>query len=129
INLLMIAATATSAVTYVVFGTLSDRVGRKPVMLGGMILMLVAYFPGFHLLSSTLNPALAEAVARTPVVVVAPKADCSNQFDPIGKASFLSACDIAKSSLANAGVSYSNKAAPGGSLGEAHVCDAVIQPV
>jgi len=129
INLLMIAATATSAVTYVIFGTLSDRIGRKPVMLAGMILMLVAYFPGFHLLSSTLNPALAEAVERTPVVVVAPKSDCSNQFDPVGKASFLSACDIAKSSLANAGVSYSNKAAPGGSLAEVHIGDAVIQSV
>lgn len=129
INMLMVAATAVSAVGYVAFGALSDRIGRKPVMLAGMSLMLVAYFPGFHMLSQTLNPALAEAVERTPVVVVAAPSDCSVQFDPIGKKSFLSACDIAKSSLANAGVSYRNQAAPEGSLAEVRVGDAVVQSV
>lgn len=109
INLLMLLATAVSAVLYVVFGRLSDRVGRKPVLLFGMTLMLVAYFPAFHLLTRTLNPALAEAQAQTPVVVIADPADCSLQFDPIGKARFASSCDIAKSTLANAGVSYSNE--------------------
>ncbi|MBU2362444.1 MAG: MFS transporter [Alphaproteobacteria bacterium] len=109
INLLMLSATAASAVLYVVFGWLSDRIGRKPVMLFGMILMTAAYFPGFHMLSKTLNPALAEAEAAAPVVVIADPADCSVQFDPVGKASFLSSCDIAKSTLANAGVSYKNE--------------------
>jgi MFS family permease len=114
INILMMAATAVSAIGYVVFGWLSDKAGRKKVMLFGMTLMLVAYFPGFHMLSQTLNPALAEAEARTPVVVAADPADCTLQFDPVGKASFVSSCDIAKSVLANAGVSYANvKAAPG----------------
>ncbi|WP_337189057.1 MFS transporter [Phenylobacterium sp.] len=114
INLLMLAAVAASAPLYVFFGWMSDRLGRKTVMLFGMTLMLVAYFPGFHLLSQTLNPALAEAEARTPVVVIADPADCSLQFDPVGRASFLSSCDIAKSTLANAGISYSNEAgAPG----------------
>ena len=106
---LMLAVTAASAVLYVVFGWLSDRLGRKTVMLFGMTLMLVAYFPGFHMLSKTLNPALAEAQEKTPVVVIADPADCALQFDPVGKASFLSSCDIAKSTLANAGVSYSNE--------------------
>ncbi|HEX7885105.1 MAG TPA: MFS transporter [Phenylobacterium sp.] len=114
INLLMLSATAASAVLYVVFGWLSDRVGRKPVMLFGMILMAAAYFPGFHMLSKTLNPALAEAEAAMPVVVLADPADCSVQFDPVGKARFLSSCDIAKSTLANAGVSYRNEAGPPG---------------
>lgn len=109
ISLLLLTMTAVSAVLYVVFGWLSDRLGRKPVMMFGMILMLAAYFPGFHMLTQTLNPALAEAEARTPVVVIADPADCSLQFDPVGKASFLSACDIAKSTLANAGVSYRNE--------------------
>jgi MFS family permease len=114
INLLMLAAVAASAPLYVFFGWLSDRAGRKAVMLFGMTLMLAAYFPGFHMLSQTLNPALAEAEARTPVVVIADPDDCSLQFDPVGRASFLSACDIAKSTLANAGVSYSNETgAPG----------------
>jgi len=129
INLLMASATAISAVGYVVFGALSDRVGRKPVMLAGMVLMLVAYFPGFHMLTRTLNPALEEAQARTPVVVAAAPGDCSVQFDPIGKKSFLSACDIAKNALANAGVSYSSLAVPGGTLAEVRVGQAVVQSV
>ena len=115
INLIMMVATAVSAVFYVVFGALSDRIGRKPVMLFGMTLMLVAYFPGFHMLTQMANPALAEAQARTPVVVMADPADCSLQFDPVGKASFVTSCDIAKSVLANAGVSYDNEVGPAGS--------------
>ncbi|MDB5462498.1 MAG: permease of the major facilitator superfamily, partial [Phenylobacterium sp.] len=114
INGLMMAATAVSAVGYVVFGWLSDKIGRKPVMLFGMTLMLAAYFPGFHMLARTLNPALAEATARSPATVIADPADCALQFDPVGKAAFTSSCDIAKSALANAGVSYVNQAgAPG----------------
>jgi MFS family permease len=114
INTLLMMATAVSAVLYVVFGWLSDKIGRKPVMLAGMTLMLVAYFPGFHLLTRTLNPALEEAQKATPVTVIADPADCSLQFDPIGKASFTSSCDIAKSTLANAGVSYVNEPGPPG---------------
>jgi MFS family permease len=126
ITLLMAIATAISAVGYVFFGWLSDKIGRKPVLLFGMCLMLAAYFPGFHLLSQTLNPALAEAQARTPVVVVADPADCALQFDPVGKSSFVSSCDIAKSVLANTGVSYSNQAAPAGAIAEVRVGSAVV---
>ncbi len=114
INGLMMVVTAASAGCYVFFGWLSDKVGRKPVMLFGMTLMLAAYFPGFHMLAQTLNPALAEAQARNPATVIADPADCSVQFDPVGKASFTSSCDIAKSVLANAGVSYENQAGPAG---------------
>ena len=127
INLLMMAATAVSAIFYVLFGALSDRIGRKPVMLFGMTLMLVAYFPGFHQLTKMANPALAEAQARTPVVVVADPAECSLQFDPVGKSSFVSSCDIAKSVLANAGVSYDNQAGAAGSRAQVRVGGAVVQ--
>jgi MFS family permease len=115
INGVMMTATAISAVFYVVFGWLSDKVGRKPVMLAGMTLALLFYFPGFHLLEKAANPALAEASAKSPVVVVADPADCSLQFDPVGKAAFVSSCDIVKSTLANAGVSYANQKASAGS--------------
>ncbi|WP_421739799.1 MFS transporter [Caulobacter sp.] len=115
INTLMMSATAVSAVFYVVFGALSDKVGRKPVMLAGMTLALAFYFPGFHLMERAANPALAEASARSPVVVVADPRDCALQFDPVGKAAFVSSCDIVKSTLANAGVSYANQKAPAGS--------------
>ncbi len=127
INWLMMVATAVSAVFYVVFGWLSDRIGRKPVMLFGMTLMLVAYFPGFHMLTQTANPALAEAQARTPVVVVADRSECSLQFDPVGKASFVSSCDIAKSVLANAGVSYDNQAGAAGSRAEVRIGSTVVE--
>jgi MFS family permease len=126
ISLLMSIATLVSAVGYVFFGWLSDRIGRKPVLLFGMGLMLVAYFPAFHMLAQTLNPALAEAQARTPVVVVADPADCALQFDPVGKSSFVSSCDIAKSVLANAGVSYSNRAAQPGAVAEVRVGETAI---
>ena len=126
INLLMMGATAVSAVFYVLFGWLSDKVGRKPVMLFGMSLMLVAYFPGFHMLAKSANPALAEAVERTPVVVVADPTDCSLQFDPVGKASFVSSCDIAKSVLANAGVSYDNQAAAPGAAAQVKIGASVV---
>ena len=121
INLLMLSATAVSAIGYVVFGWLSDKIGRKPVMLLGMTLMLVAYFPGFHMLAKTLNPALAEAEARVPVVVVADPSDCSLQFDPVGKTAFVSSCDIAKSALASAGVSYSNEVGAAGAPAQVRV--------
>lgn len=114
INMVLMIATAVSAVFYVVFGALSDRLGRKPVMLFGMTLMLVAYFPGFHLMTQFANPALAEAQARTPVVILADPADCSLQFDPVGKKVFVSSCDIARSILANAGVSYDNQPSAAG---------------
>jgi MFS family permease len=114
INGLMMVVVAASAPFYVFFGWLSDKLGRKPVMLFGMTLMLAAYFPGFHLLTQTLNPALAEATAASPATVIADPADCALQFDPVGKASFASSCDIAKSALANAGVSYVNQAAQPG---------------
>jgi len=121
INSLMMAAAAVSSIGYVAFGWLSDKIGRKPVMLFGMTLMLIAYFPAFHALARTLNPALAEAQAATPVSVIADPADCSLQFDPIGKASFTSSCDIAKNALANAGVSYENVAAPPGASAQVRV--------
>jgi MFS family permease len=101
---------------FVVFGWLSDRIGRKPIILAGCLLAVVTYFPIFKALTAAANPQLAAAVASAPVVVVADPADCAFQFDPVGKKTFASSCDLAKSALANAGVSYVNQAAPAGSI-------------
>jgi MFS family permease len=129
INLLMMVIVALSAPFYVFFGWLSDKVGRKPVLLFGMTLMLVAYFPGFHMLANALNPALAEATASAPATVIADPADCALQFDPVGKASFTSSCDIAKSALANAGVSYLNTAGTPGQAAIVRVGLATIDSI
>jgi MFS family permease len=119
INLWLLAVTLVSAFLYVFFGWLSDRVGRRPVMLFGMILGAASFFPAFHGLTLAANPALAAAQTRAPVVVVADPADCSFQFNPVGRTAdgrdaFASSCDVAKSTLVGAGVSYDNQpGAPG----------------
>ncbi len=129
VDALILAITVASAFLYVFFGWLSDRVGRKPVMIGGMVLFLIAAFPGFHALTRAANPALAEAQASAPVTVVADPATCAVQFDPVGKAAFASSCDVAKNVLSNAGVSYDNLAAPVGSLAVVRVGDTTIPSI
>ena len=101
---------------FVVFGWLSDRIGRKPIILAGCLLAVLTYFPIFKAITAAANPQLAAASASAPVTVVADPADCAFQFDPVGKKTFASSCDLAKSALANAGVSYANQAAPAGSV-------------
>lgn len=108
VNLLIMAVTVVSAVLYVFFGWLSDRVGRKPVMLFGILLAAVAFFPAFQMLTRAANPDLATAISRAPVVVYADAPTCSLQFDPVGKARFSSACDLAKGVLTSMGIPYSN---------------------
>jgi len=105
-DLLLIVMTVVSAPLYVYFGWLSDRMGRKPVMLGGMLLALVMYFPASHWIADATNPALVAAQAATPVIVETNRASCSVQFDPVGTAKFVSACDIAKSALVTRGISF-----------------------
>lgn len=105
-DMLLIVMTVVSAPLYVLFGALSDKVGRKPVMLGGMLLALLLYFPGSHWIADAANPALIEAQRNTPVIVETNPATCSVQFDPVGTARFVSACDIAKSALVTKGISF-----------------------
>jgi MFS family permease len=106
-DMLLIVMTVVSAPLYVFFGWLSDRIGRKPVMLAGMLLALALYFPGSHLIAQAANPALVAAQRATPVIVETDPASCTSQFDPTGTAKFVSACDIAKSALVSRGVAYS----------------------
>jgi MFS family permease len=110
---LVLAMTIASAPLYVFFGWVSDRVGRKPVMIGGMLLALIAYYPGFHGIAAAANPALVQAQQKRPVEVHANPATCSVQFDPVGTRRFDTSCDIAKSLLASTGISYTNRSYPG----------------
>ena len=115
-NLVIAAALLIGTPFFVVFGALSDRIGRKVIVLTGCALAVLTYFPAFHLLTTYANPALERAVAAAPVTVVADPADCSFQFDPVGRKAFTNSCDVAKAALAKAGVPYSNAPAPAGSV-------------
>jgi len=99
---------------FIVFGALSDKIGRKPIILAGCFLAAVTYFPVFTALTKAANPDLAAAQAAAKVTVTADPAECSFQFNPTGTKKFTSSCDIAKQKLANASVSYDNIVAPAG---------------
>jgi MFS family permease len=114
-NILIATALAIGTPFFIFFGWLSDKVGRKPIIMAGCGLAAVLYFPLFGALTAAANPALAEAQERTPVTVAADPATCSVQFDPIGNESFdETGCDIAKSALAKAGIPYANAETAGG---------------
>ncbi|HEV2530263.1 MFS transporter [Phenylobacterium sp.] len=115
-NTLVAVALLLGTPFFVVFGWLSDKIGRKPVILAGCLVAALTYFPIFKAITVAANPDLAAATSHAPVTVVADPADCAFQFDPVGKQVFASSCDLAKSALANAGVSYANQAAPAGAI-------------
>jgi MFS family permease len=129
-NILIAVALAIGTPFFILFGWLSDRVGRKPIILAGCILAALTYFPLFHALAKAANPALYAAQASAPVSVAADPADCSLQFDPIGRNRFdARSCDIAKAHLASAGISYSNVEAPPGTVAHLRIGDTVIASV
>ena len=108
-NILIAIALALGTPFFIFFGWLSDKVGRKPIILAGCALAAITYFPAFQMLTSAANPAMASAQLRAAVSVTADPDACAFQFDPVGKEKFESTgCDIAKSALAKAGVNYSN---------------------
>ncbi len=125
-NALVATALLIGTPFFIVFGWLSDKIGRKPIILAGCLLAVLTYFPIFKALTVAANPALAAASASAPVTVIADPAECAFQFDPIGRSAFASSCDIAKSALASAGVSYRNEAAPAGTLARVRIGHAEI---
>ena len=114
-HLLVIGMTIVSAFFYITFAALSDRIGRKPVMLAGIALACATLFPGYHLLVKYGNPDLDAASKSSPVVVVADPAQCTFQFNLFGTATYTSPCDLARNVATNAGVPYVVKAGPAGS--------------
>lgn len=113
-NLMIAAALLIGTPFFVIFGTLSDKIGRKPIIMMGCILAVLTYFPVFKALTEAANPDLAAAQAKNKVVIVADPAECSFQFNPTGTAKFTSSCDVAKQALANRSVSYESEDAPAG---------------
>jgi len=120
-NLIIAAALLIGTPFFVIFGALSDRIGRKPIIMGGCVLAALTYFPTFKTITHAANPALERAVSTAPVSVVADPDACSLQFDPVGKQTFRRSCDVAKSALAKAGVPYTNIEAPTGSIAEVRI--------
>ncbi|PXV56939.1 Sugar transporter [Dyella jiangningensis] len=125
-NLLIAAALAIGTPFFVLFGWLSDRIGRKTIVLAGCLLAALTYFPIFKGLTHFGNPAIETAAATAPVKVVADPKACSFQFDPVGKTKFTSSCDVAKSALAKKGIPYSNVTAEPGSVAEVKIGDRSI---
>ncbi|CAD5108513.1 MFS transporter [Zestomonas carbonaria] len=111
---------------FIVFGWLSDKIGRKPIILGGCLVAALTYFPLFSLITHYANPALERAQATAPVTVVADPSECSFQFNPVGTSKFVTSCDIAKSFLARNSVNYSNEAAPAGTVASIRIGNQTI---
>ena len=126
-NFLVATALMLIIPSFVFFGWLSDRIGRKPIMMTACVIAVFVYFPLYKALVGAANPAMAAAVDRAPVTVVAHGGECSFQFDPIGRNSFdRTSCDIAKSWLAKAGVNYANADAPAGTAASVRVGDRTV---
>ena len=126
-NILIAIALAIGTPFFIFFGWLSDKIGRKWIILAGCGLAAMTYFPAFNALSNVANPAMAKASVTAPVSVTANENDCSLQFDPIGRNKFDSkSCDIAKSYLAKNAVSYSVVSAPAGTVASVQIGDKVI---
>ena len=122
-NILIAASLLIGTPFFIVFGTLSDKIGRKKIIMTGCLLAALTYFPLFKALTHYANPALDQAQASAPVVVVADPAECQFQFNPTGTKKFTSSCDIAKAKLAAASVNYKNETAPPGTTAVIKVGD------
>ena len=118
---LMLGLVTLSVPLYLFFGWLSDRIGRKPVMLGGILLATFGIFPVFEALRPAANPALAAAVATQAVVVRADPADCHPQFDPVASKQASTPCDTARALLAKRGIPYTRAALPAGAPVVIHI--------
>ncbi|MEY3527128.1 MAG: hypothetical protein RI997_1237 [Pseudomonadota bacterium] len=112
---------------FIFFGALSDRIGRKPIILAGCLIAALTYFPLFGALTTAANPTLANAIATVKVSVAADPADCGNLFNPVGTRKFTSSCDVARDALAKAGVKYTSTAGTAGEPAKILVNDAEVQ--
>jgi Sugar (and other) transporter len=120
-NLLIAAALLIATPFFIVFGRLSDRIGRKKIVLAGCLLAAVTYVPIFKGITHFANPAIESASASAPVTVIADPSACTFQFDPVGKKKFVQSCDVAKAALAKAGVPYTNQSAPVGAIARVRI--------
>ena len=114
-NILIAVSLIIGTPFFIFFGTLSDKIGRKPIIMGGCLLALLTYFPLFNGLTTYANPKLQAAIQSAPVTVEADPANCNLILNLTGTAKFTTACDLARTFLANAGVNYNHVDGPAGS--------------
>ncbi len=125
-NILIAASLIIGTPFFILFGSLSDKIGRKPIIMAGCLLAILTYFPVFEALTKAANPALAAAQAKNKVVVTADAGECSFQFNPTGTVKFTSSCDIAKQVLSANSVSYDNAPAAAGTPASIKIGETVI---
>jgi predicted MFS family arabinose efflux permease len=126
-QIMIVIALALGTPFFVIFGWLSDKIGRKPIILAGFLLAALTYFPIFKGLTHYANPKLEAALASSPVTVVADPGECSFQFKATGTEKFTTGCDVAKSALVNLSVNYNNETAPAGTKAAVKVGDQTLQ--
>ena len=126
-NIMTALALALATPFFIFFGMLSDKIGRKWIILGGCLIAAATYFPLFGALTHYGNPALEAALKNSPVVVVADPASCHFQFNPTGTRKFPSSCDIATGILSNASVAYTKQDAPAGTVATVKIGDKQVQ--
>jgi len=127
VSLMIAASLLIGTPFFVVFGSLSDRIGRKPIIMAGCLIAALTYFPLFNALTKSANPELAAAQAASKVIVTAAPGECSFQGSPVAREiDFKSSCDIAKRYLAQSSVSYDTKEAPAGTPATISIGDKVI---
>ena len=120
-QILIVVALALGTPGFILFGWLSDRIGRKPIILAGFLLAALTYFPIFKGITHFANPRLEAALASAPVTVISDPSECSFQFKATGTEKFTTGCDIAKSALVNLSVNYQNQEAPKGTPAQVKV--------
>jgi MFS family permease len=125
-NILIALSLVIGTPFFIFFGALSDKIGRKKIIMAGCLLAAVSYFPIFGALTHYANPALEDAQRKAPVTVLADPSACSFQFNPVGTAKFTSSCDIAKSFLARNAVNYANEPAAAGAAARVRIGDKVL---
>src|SRR5262245_16915969 len=125
-QIMIAVALALGTPFFIVFGWLSDKIGRKPIILAGFALGVITYFPIFQGITHFANPKLEAALASAPVKVIADPSECSFQFNPVGTAKFTTSCDVAKSALVARSVNYQNVEAPKGTKAVVKVGDQTI---
>jgi MFS family permease len=125
-NIMIALALALGTPFFILFGWLSDKIGRKPIMLAGFLLGAWTYFIIFQGITHYANPALEAALASAPVTVTANPRECSSQFDPVGISQFRTSCDITKAALVTRSVNYDNQEAPAGTVASVKVGEQTI---